>query len=711
MERELKWHVHAFWCITLLLTWTLGGSTCWASETDSLGVHVYNGEAYSGYLGKKLSILEDKTGKLGIDEVLRSDSFKVGTSEIPDLGLTASVYWAKLELTNLSGSSELFLHIAHSEIDQLDIYDVPPDAMPKQIVHAGLDRRVNKNDQPYPELAFLVDVPSKSSTALYFRLTGDKPLRLPLTVESRSAFNKSQQGRTIFIGGYLGIMLVMALYNLFIFLFTRERSYAIYVAYIVLVTLTQMAFFGMLSYSVFKDMPWLSVHSPLYLTVFTAMAAGEFMVSFIHVKEKFPSAIRVKNGLYLLLVAGLVLDLLGLSTLAYQLLQAGALSFALFQLTVTVRIAALGFRPARYFLVAWSVFLIGIVVFILKDVGVLPYNDLTRFAMTIGSAVEVVLLSFGLADKINVLRREKEQIILEQYAVLELRVTERTQELELSNSDLKRTQSQLVNAEKMAALGQLTAGIAHEINNPINFISSSIPPLKRDLSDLREVLMAYRDARINGRDLEEVRLLEDRIDLEFNMKEVDEILLNLESGAQRTSEIVRGLRTFSRLDEYELKTVDVNEGIKSTLVVLAPQVRDAVAIELDLGQLPLVECYAGKLNQVFMNLLNNAIFAVKQKHGAAGGKVRVVSYHTGEHAIFEIHDNGTGMDEATQHRLFEPFFTTKDVGEGTGLGMSIALSIIEDHNGTITVQSSPGEGSIFTLTLPISQQLLHAKRA
>jgi two-component system NtrC family sensor kinase len=724
MERGSHWPRAVWICSVIAFAITARGAYQ-APETLPHTIQLQTGEERTPYLGKHLAILKDEGGDMDIKEVVRSKAFQPSTMDIPDFGLGSAAYWAKLEVHNTSSSSRLFLHIAHSEIDRLDIYQADQENEPVCVVHAGLERNVNRVIQPTAEPAFPVDITPGSKTVFYIRMQGHKPLRLPLTVESPTEFNIGQQDRTLIIGGYLGIMLVMALYNFFIFLFTREKAYGTYVAYIILVALTQMAFIGMFSYYFVKDMSGFTSHCSLYFTAFTVIVAVEFMASFIHIKDHYPRALKMMRISYVFLVFGLLLDLSGRSIAAYSWLQACAGLFAMAQLIVGASIAFKGSSPARFFLVAWSAFLIGIIIFILKDVGVLPYNDLTRFAMTIGSAVEVVLLSFGLADKINALRREKErsqeealnlakeneQIVLGQNVLLEGKVKERTHALQESNDHLKRTQSQLVNAEKMAALGQLTAGIAHEINNPINFISSSIPPLKRDLYELREVLMAYRDARINGRDLEEVRLLEERIGLEFNMKEVDEILLNLESGAQRTSEIVRGLRTFSRLDEYDLKTVDVNEGIKSTLVVLAPQVRDAVVIELDFGELPLVECYAGKLNQVFMNLLNNAIFAVKQKHGATGGKVRVVSYHTGEHAIFEIHDNGTGMDEATQHRLFEPFFTTKDVGEGTGLGMSIALSIIEDHHGTITVQSSPGEGTIFTLTLPISQQLLHAKRA
>jgi signal transduction histidine kinase len=325
--------------------------------------------------------------------------------------------------------------------------------------------------------------------------------------------------------------------------------------------------------------------------------------------------------------------------------------------------------------------------------------------------VEVVLLSFGLADKINTLRHEKEQLILEQNVVLESKVAERTHALEESNRHLKNTQTKLVSAEKMASLGQLTAGIAHEINNPLNFISSNIPPLKRNLLDLKEVLDSYREASKDDPRMAEVHALEKRIDLDFTVQEVKEIMDCIESGASRTSEIVRGLRTFSRLDEDDLKMADVNEGLRSTVVVLGPQFRDAVEIEYELGDIPQVECYPGKLNQVFMNLLNNAAHAVKQRHGRNGGRIKISTSEAGGRVLIAIADNGIGMDESVQQRLFEPFFTTKEVGEGTGLGLSICQGIVEKHNGTLDLISAPGVGSTFTINIPVHQAGQYAKSA
>jgi two-component system NtrC family sensor kinase len=703
--------------VACLLFLAVGTIRSWAALPQQNPVYIYSGEAKTEYLGRSLQLLEDAGGMLAIGQVAASTQFKAAGADIPAPGLSRSAFWARLTVLNQSDQARLMLYIAHTEIDELDVYQAMPGSTPALLAHAGLERAIDRSEQHTPELAFLVPAPPGGSFTLYIRVKSSKQLRLPMVLETPSLFAKEQTSRELFIGAYIGILAVMALYNLFVFASIRDRSYLIYFIYLALVCLTQLAFMGFASYYIWPGWGWLASHSTLYLTVLTAIAAGEFMISFLQMREYDPRMIKVFRVCYGMLSLGLALDLAGKPLAGYQAIQSMAALFALVQLTATVMIALRGSRPARYFLAAWCVFLSGIVVFVLKDWGLLPYNDLTHYSMTFGSAVEVVLLSFGLADKINILRKEKErsqaealrmareneQMVLEQNTVLERKVNERTRELQESTDHLKRTQSQLVNAEKMASLGQLTAGIAHEINNPVNFISSNIPPLKRDLQDLKQVLDAYREARTTGLGLEAVAELEERIGVDLTVQEVEQILKSMESGAARTSEIVRGLRSFSRLDEDDLKLADVNEGIRSTLVVLGPQLKHAVKVDLDLQALPQVECYPGKLNQVVMNILNNAAFAAHKRHVQGGGVVSIITRTDGATAFIQIRDNGSGMDEAVKQRLFEPFFTTKDVGEGTGLGLSIAMSIMESHHGGIQVESTPEEGSTFTLTLPLVQ--------
>ncbi|HSF52787.1 MAG TPA: ATP-binding protein, partial [Algoriphagus sp.] len=409
------------------------------------------------------------------------------------------------------------------------------------------------------------------------------------------------------------------------------------------------------------------------------------------------------------------------TTLSYQVIlvtQAIVVLYVLFVAWATLR---LGYRPARYYLVAWSVFMIGIFLFVFSEMGFIPTNNLTAYIMPLGSALEVVLLSFALADKINILKKEKEDeqaeklqvlkenenLIREQNNMLEEKVRLRTDELELALRTLQNTQSQLVNQEKMASLGQLTAGIAHEINNPINFVSSNITPLKRDIKDIMEVIEFYRNSgnrEFSETTKKEARQLEEDLELDYVLEEVEQLLKGMDDGAKRTVEIVKGLRIFSRVDEQDIKKVDLHDGINSTLILLNSTIPGKIRIVREFGELPMVECLAGKINQVFMNILNNAVHALADHlDKIADPKITVRTKAFADHVVVEMEDNGPGMPENVKQRIFEPFFTTKPVGKGTGLGLSIVYSIIENHKGTLEVNTEEGQGTTFIISLPIYQ--------
>jgi signal transduction histidine kinase len=260
---------------------------------------------------------------------------------------------------------------------------------------------------------------------------------------------------------------------------------------------------------------------------------------------------------------------------------------------------------------------------------------------------------------------------------------------------------QLVQAEKMASLGQLTAGIAHEINNPINFVSSNIEPLKNDISDVLEVLHKYEEVIENKSLKIHFQKVEERkheLELDYVQEEIHALLKGIEEGAVRTKEIVKGLRIFSRLDENDIKQFNVHEGLDSTLTLLKSKLGDRIEVIKQYGTLPLIEGYPGKINQVFMNILTNAVHATPQK-----GKITITTYMQEDTVRICIRDTGTGMTPEVKRRIFEPFFTTKDVGEGTGLGLAISFGVIEQHKGKITVESEVGKGTEFIITLPVTQ--------
>jgi two-component system, NtrC family, sensor kinase len=274
--------------------------------------------------------------------------------------------------------------------------------------------------------------------------------------------------------------------------------------------------------------------------------------------------------------------------------------------------------------------------------------------------------------------------------------------LKASMDDLKNAQDQLIQAEKMVSLGQLTAGIAHEINNPINFVSANISPLKEDLADILRVAEKYEKIikeKSMDKEFLEVRELRDETQYDMTVTEVNKLLAGIEEGARRTSEIVRGLRNFSRADQNVFNKTDLNDCLESTLTLLHGSYKNRIEIVKNYEKLPEVDCFPGQINQVFMNLLANAIQAIPEK-----GKIFITTKLAGDMVKISIKDTGNGMTEEVRKKIYDPFFTTKEVGKGTGLGLYISYGIIEKHNGKIEVFSHVGEGTEFMITMPIDQK-------
>lgn len=282
------------------------------------------------------------------------------------------------------------------------------------------------------------------------------------------------------------------------------------------------------------------------------------------------------------------------------------------------------------------------------------------------------------------------------------RLNEINEELASTLKNLKQTQSQLVQSERMASLGQLTAGVAHEINNPINFVSAGIDSLSADYADL-EVLLGKFSALQPGQDntalLKEIETTKQELDLPYLLEEIPHLLKGIKSGAQRTAEIVKSLKNFTRLDEDAIKVTNIHEGLDSTLVILGNQLGDRIELIKTYGRVPEIVCSPGQLNQVFMNILTNAIQAIEGR-----GTITITTAMQEEQLVISIRDTGKGMTVDTRQRIFEPFFTTKEVGEGTGLGLSITHSIIEKHQGSIEINSSPGAGTELIIRLPYQKK-------
>ncbi|MCC5631422.1 histidine kinase [Nostoc sphaeroides CHAB 2801] len=289
-----------------------------------------------------------------------------------------------------------------------------------------------------------------------------------------------------------------------------------------------------------------------------------------------------------------------------------------------------------------------------------------------------------------------------------------SKKLEKSLRDLQQTQAQLVQAEKMSSLGQLVAGIAHEINNPVNFIYGNLKYAKDYTQCLLNLVHLYQQLYTNpGSEIQEYIK---EIDLDFLLNDLPKILSSMEVGAERISGIVLSLRNFSRLDEAEKKSVNIHQGLDSTLLILQSRFKNsvdypAIKVVKNYGNLPLVDCYPGQLNQVFMNIISNAIDALDDHNSkgaiaeihAHSNTITITTEVIETKCVIRIADNGSGMTQAVKERLFDPFFTTKPVGKGTGLGLSISYQIVvEKHGGTLRCVSEPGQGTEFWIEIPLS---------
>jgi len=308
-----------------------------------------------------------------------------------------------------------------------------------------------------------------------------------------------------------------------------------------------------------------------------------------------------------------------------------------------------------------------------------------------------------------------EEVLARVRTHLELRRTRR--ELKRKNkrlkgavNDLKNAQIRLIQSEKMAALGVLSAGVAHEINNPLNFIKTSILSLQRDVDDLVKVASlgdsCCRDS-IEPRYAEMERLQEE-IEYETILMEIPGLFESIIEGIRRTDEIVRSLRTFARQDEMIGKAVDIHEIIDSALIMLRNRFKKTVGVIRDYGNVPPIPCYVGKLSQVMINVVANAIDSIENTESSDPHQITIkteaVERENRKYAVIHIADTGKGISEDLIHKIFDPFFTTKAVGKGVGLGLFITRNIIQEHNGYIEASSQPGHGATFSIFLPERQE-------
>lgn len=667
---------------------------------------------------REFKVFESKGDFSALDTTL----YELVESEKIKLGFVSGEVWLEFNTREFSGTGEEFkLEIENPSFRKIDLYRVTKEGQVILSSKAGLIEGSN-NPFHYPNPVFNIFDDENYSDRYILNIDSKEPLNFSIGVFNNDNFFNKYSKTMLLVSIYTGIMLALFLYNLILYFSVKDNVYIFYCFYILFFALAQMSLLGFSFYFILGESIILYEISIIAFSAFSGIMGVIFVKVFLQTKLYVPLLDKVLSCIAFIYILAFVSRLFSLAAFSYVLTDIAGLLVPVTFISAGVITLRKGHRSAAYFLIAWFVLLLGLIIYIFQSHELIELDTFANLPMLVGSALEAILLSLALADRINILKKEKEQeqnekvaalsenerLIKEQNAYLEKMVLSRTEELELALKNLQNTQIQLVNQEKMASLGQLTAGIAHEINNPINFVSSNISPLKRDLADIMEMVTMYREKgeeEFSAESKKELKNFEEDIELDYLIEEVGQLLQGIEDGAKRTVEIVRGLRLFSRVDEQDVKEVNLHDGLDSTLILLSSSMQGKITVTKEYGEIPMVECLAGKINQVFMNVINNAVHALLDPNQPIENpEITIRTKQQGGEVWIEIQDNGVGMPDHVKEKVFEPFFTTKEVGKGTGLGLSIVYTVIENHQGKLEIHSKLNKGTNFVIMLPVNQK-------
>lgn len=716
--------IKKYYLILILLFFNGGISYASDGRID----YIFDNDQLLFGINKGVGIYIDETKELSITDVVKKQ-FVIDADSNLNFGITDSKVWIRFQVKNQTEEEDLFIMASQPSIDRISLYTQNPSGKWDSL-DLGEYKPYMERFRESPNYIFPVHIPFNTSRYFYISIQSKDQLQTAFYIGNESTISRWESNRAILAGIYIGIILIMAFYHIFIYYTVKNVSYLYYIFFILCVGLVQINFHGFAFKYLWPNNPFLALNSTFIVPMLSGLSTAFFVKKFLHTRSYTPKLDMGINIYIFLCISATIVGMAGYNVFGVKILQLIALAGAIYAMFVASVIMRMNYRPAKFFLIAFALFFVCIIIFVLTNFTILiPYSASSPYILMLGSVIQIVLLSFALADEINTYRKEKEasqlqalntlkeneRIIKEQNVFLEKEVNKRTLDLSKSNDslekslrDLKLAQTQLIETEKLASLGMLTAGIAHEINNPINFVTASITPLTRDIDQIFQALADLERIGLSSSSFfdkkDEIEKTKEHLEIDYIKEEIQSLLMGIEEGANRTAGIVKSLRIFSRVDEDDLKIADVNLGMKSTLVILDSSLKDTIKLNTNYGELPPVECYPGKLNQVFLNLLTNASYSLKKKFGSKpGAEIQVNTYQEGEFIYIQIKDNGMGIDEGIRSKIFDPFFTTKDVGEGTGLGLSIVYQTVLKHEGEIILNSTLGEGSEFTVKIPIKQ--------
>jgi signal transduction histidine kinase len=604
---------------------------------------VLHGNTESSPLSGHMDILEDKSGKLTIGEVsspVAEGMFKPDMRGMPHFGATSSVYWVRFTIGNeTTAEKRWLLELDFPLMDYLDLY-VPVEDGGFELMQAG-DMRpmiIRKFRHRNPVFPLVIDGPAKT---FYLRVDARGVTRMPLTLWTPEAFARMDSRRDMIHGGYFGAMMVMVVYNLFIFLSLRDKNYLYYILDIFCFALYVFCVKGFLMEFVSAEMPLVNGYA--FMLVVPPLLTGLlFCRSFLETVRNTPFIDRVLKMLMLAAILSIPAIFVLPPDVWKQVLAVVTLFASITTLIAGLVCLARGYHPARYFVGARIFRVFGTLSFALPII--LSMNLLSNFGLQTGSILEVVLLSFALADRINMMRREKEE-----------------------------AQAEAIRSSHLAALGELAAGVAHEINTPVNTIINSA-----------DLILENEDRKATEHDVDVIK-----------------------KQGRRIATIVKSLLFFSRSPEKDKVPFAVSELLQGTLDMIGARFRKEkikLTIRIPPGLID-VMVHPQQIEQVFLNILTNAMYALEERHGAAqdGKALEIVAseifVNDRPYVRVTFLDNGIGIPASLLDTVKDPFVTTKKTG--TGLGLSISRRIIIGHGGAIGLESRVGEYTKVSIDLPV----------
>lgn len=641
----------------------------------------------------EVEVLEDPSGRLRFEDVRATPERFAARSGL-NVGYTSTTFWTHFSVENRGSQRRIVLVEQFRAIDHLDFHEVRQGRV--RLVETGHRHPFGSREVGHANFVFRTAVEPGERVDYFTRLASSDSFDLTPKIWSESAFLDRVRTETFETGLYYGVMLALILYNAFVLLATRARSYGPYVGFQLCYTALLAAFDRYTFQYLWPNHPEWSAKSELVFGSAALVFGAWFARSFLELPRHMPRMNRVIGAL---MTAAVVLLPLGAIT-AHTWAQQATLYLAMTLLATSLATGFIGWARgvpnARYLAIAYVLLVVATVFDTLVTAGLVTRPQSPTLYLRIGSAGEALLLAFALANRINVAQLEKERATSalaesrKQYAeTLEARVVERTRELQDAQTELARK-------ERLASLGRLVAGVAHEINNPLTFGSGGATKLRSELGVLGRFLASLRGTPVPAKQADGLEQAEQAHATAQSALEL------VDAGNQRIGTIVSNLQSFVRSERTEPIPTDISGELETILGLCADELEKAEVMPvLQIQSLPPCVIRPGELGQVFVNLVINACHAMKDR----GGTLTISTGADPESVWVRFADTGPGIPEELRERIFEPFFTTREPGEGTGLGLSVSHEIVARHGGELRLIPSD-TGAVFEVRLPRAGQSL-----